>query len=345
MIKTLSRIKILYLVKTMGVGGAEKFTLNLCRHFSGITKSVAVYSSGGIFVEELNRINVRHLRSGNAKSRNIVKIRSEIRNIIREENFDIIHSQHRIYLPILNSINTGNAKIIYTANNFFNDFYQRLIFPDKAVAISPSIEKNLLGTTLLGRKRVKKINYGVEEGKFNRSSEDTIRLGFVGRLIKEKGIYELIKAMGKLENVRLIICGDGPEKNNIADLTGSKNSRAQIKLLKPAMNMNDVYGKIDVLVLPSILNEGLPISILEAMARKIPVISTSTGAVSDVIIDKVTGLMLENHSAECICEKINWVSNNREKINSIRNAGYNKIKAEYKMETMLEGYEELYSRE
>src|SRR3989304_6716462 len=112
------KLKILYLIKTMNVGGAERFTFNLCRYFSDKVKKITVFSSGGIFADELNKTRVKCINSSFAKSKNLPAIRSELKQIITEKDFDIIHVQHRIFLPLLMTLNTGSAKIIYTANNF-----------------------------------------------------------------------------------------------------------------------------------------------------------------------------------------------------------------------------------
>lgn len=341
---TIAQLKILYLIKTMGVGGAERFTFNLCKYFSDKSNSVTVYSSGGIFADELNRTNVTCINSSFAESKNLPAIRSELKQIIIEEGFDIIHVQHRIFLPLLMTLNTGSAKIIYTANNFFNDFYQKLIFPDAAVAISPSIENNLLKSTLINRTKIFKINYGVEVKETFRSPGNNITLGFVGRLIKEKGIYQLIDAFRKIKSdrLKLIICGNGPEKNNILKLIETGNTCSKIEYLSPAINIDDIYSLIDVLVLPTLLNEGLPISILEALARKIIVITTKSGAITDVITDNETGLLLEDYSEKSIINKINYLLESSGDMSVIRENGYNKVKSDYSIEIMLKGYEKLY---
>jgi len=339
----LNQINILYLIKTMDVGGAEKFTLNLCKYFSAKVKKIVVYSSGGIFVKQLEKINIEHIKSERANSGNLLKIRSEISKIISHGNFDIIHSQHRIFLPILKTINTGTAKIIYTANNFFDDIYQKLLFADLAVAISPSIQNNLFKTTFLSKDKIRRVNYGVEINRPHNKENGKFVLGFIGRLIKEKGINQLVEAIKKINqnNVELIICGDGPEKNDIYNIVNHIPEN-KIQLLEPLINIDTVYDKIDALILPTSLNEGLPISILEALIKKKIVISTNSGAITDVVVDNETGLILENNSPKCILEKITWILNNKREIELIKEKGYQKVKTEYSMKAMLEGYERLY---
>ncbi len=341
--KTLNQLKILYLIKTMDVGGAERFTFNLCKYFSEKVKDITVFSSGGIFVDELKNLNIRHIKSPFANSKNFLRLRSELKKTIKANYFDIIHCQHRIFLPILKTINTSSTKVIYTANNFFDDLYQKIIFPDAAVAISPLIEKNLLETTFIDKKKIYRINYGVDiKNKFKPLTED-ITIGFIGRLIKEKGIYQLLKSFKEIKTgkLKLIICGDGPEKKNILKIIETENLGESIRFLSPAFNIDDVYSLIDVLILPTSLNEGLPVSILEALARKIIVVTTGEGAIKDVIADNETGLLLKNNTVKSIIERINYLLNNIDKLESIKNNGYKKVKDEFSIEVMCKGYERL----
>ena len=91
--------KILYLIKTMDVGGAERLTLNLCQYFNEYFNKVIVYSSGGLFETELTKLGINHIKSSCANKRNLTslfKIRSEIKKIIKTYQPDIIHCQHRM---------------------------------------------------------------------------------------------------------------------------------------------------------------------------------------------------------------------------------------------------------
>ncbi len=342
--KTLSQLRILYLIKTMGIGGAERFTFNLCKYFSKRVDHITVFSSGGIFVEELNKLGINHISSTFANGKNFLKLRKQIKDLIKNNNFDIIHCQHRIFLPILRTIKTGNTKLIYTANNFFNDIYQKVLFPDAAVAISPSIEKNLLETTFLHKRKIFRINYGVEIRDIFKPSDENIALGFVGRLIREKGIYQLIEAFKEIttERFRLIICGDGPEKNNILKIIQNEGPASNIRLIPPTIEIDQVYKLIDILILPTSLNEGLPISILEALVRKIIVVTTEKGAIKDIIVDNETGFILKDNTVAGIIENVDYLVKNSRLLGDIKEKGYNKVKNDYSIDVMLEGYKRLY---
>lgn len=330
----------------MNVGGAERLTFNLCKYFSLNSDHVSVFSSGGIFADKLRDLKVNTIKSDFSEGKNFAAIRNELKTLLAAHQFDIIHVQHRIFLPILKTLNTGNAKTIYTAHNFFNDLYQKIIFPDAAVAISPAIEKNLLKTTLLKKDHIFRVNNGVEILETPvRKTGPVLTLGFVGRLIKEKGIHQLLNAVKGInsDKIKLIIFGEGPEKENITKYIDAERLDSRIEIMPPTLNMDDIYRHLDVLLLPTSLNEGLPLTILEALARKIIVISTSRGAICDVITDKETGLLLKDNSVESIAGGINYLIKNQQMWKKMREHGYEKVKNEYSQEAMLEGYGNLYS--
>ena len=110
-----------------------------------------------------------------------------------------------------------------------------------------------------------------------RKSDKTVRVLYAGRVIKEKGIEDLIAAFNKLnnKNIELTIAGEG----NYLDYLKSKYANNQIKFLGK-MNFDDllkVYAKTNIFVHPSHYPEGLPTCILEAGLMKCAVIATPNG--------------------------------------------------------------------
>ena len=131
-----------------------------------------------------------------------------------------------------------------------------------------------------------------------RSSSVPIKLIFLGRIGERKGAFDLIKAFADLPerektNSRLIMAGDGDveaarnlvESFNLKDhitFPGWINTEERDRLLTQA----------DIFVLPS-YNEGLPLSMLEAMAWGIPIVATPVGGISEVVTHGENGLLVE----------------------------------------------------
>jgi glycosyltransferase involved in cell wall biosynthesis len=348
--ENLSEKRILYLVKTLNIGGAERFTFNLCNYFVNVFSKVTVFSSGGIFSEELIKTGVNIYNSPLAAKIDIINyflLKRELSRFFEKNHFDIIHCQHRYFVPIINSLKLKNTKIVYTANNYFNDYYQKLIRADTIVGISPTIFDNLINTMKPQKDKIILINYGVTEVE-NRHCNNEYCIGYIGRMIKEKGIIELLQAIRILKNkipeIKLLMYGEGKDKNEFQKYIVKYGLQDNIEIKDASINLKEIYERINVMVLPSKMNEGLPISILECLINKIIVITTSKGAVKDIIQDGQTGFLIESPTTQAIAKKIEYVFKNYEQFEELKNNAYQIVKEKYSLSQMLEDYHTLYSK-
>jgi len=146
-----------------------------------------------------------------------------------------------------------------------------------------------------------------------------IRFLLLGRVGKRKGIFDLIDTVYKnrdyfLGKIELFIGGDGEidrlkqeikeyRIEEIVQYVGWVSSTKKDRLLVNA----------DVYLLPS-YNEGLPISILEAMSYKKPIISTDVGGISTIVKNGFNGFLIEAGDKEALFTKMKYFIENREKI-------------------------------
>ena len=344
----LKHIKILFFVKTMDVGGAERFTLNLCRYFKDKTSGITVASSGGIFVDQLQLAGIKHIKLQNQPViKNMLSLYKELITIINGDDYSIVHCQHRIFNFILQFVPHKKFILFYTANNMFNDILQKLIFPDFASAVSKSIYINLTKTSFIKKNKITQINYGVKIPEINKPRKGIITFGFFGRLIKEKGIFNLLESVKILAsenlNFRLIIKGKG-ELNKIMPFIEQNNLSGFISITPPSSDEDEIYKDIDVLVLPTRLNEGLPISILEAAARRILVVSADAGGVKDFLQNLQTGIMLSSLDPVTISQALKDIILNYNNYLPVLDNAYRKVKNEFSLELMNQKYEDLYNR-
>jgi glycosyltransferase involved in cell wall biosynthesis len=112
---------------------------------------------------------------------------------------------------------------------------------------------------------------------------------FIGRLSYEKGIHLLIDAFKGLENTKLIIAGDGPEKELVKHAVVN-NDNITFVGHRSKDEINHLLQSCQALIFPSIWYEGLPMTIIEAFANGTPVIASNLGAMSEMIINGFNGL-------------------------------------------------------
>jgi len=133
--------------------------------------------------------------------------------------------------------------------------------------------------------------------------DGSIKIGFIGRVVKEKGVFELLEAYKILKrqhkNIQLKIAGDGKAMLPLQKKAGELGFPNDIKFYGEVSFPELFYREIDILVLPS-STEGLPVTILEAMASGVIVIASNVGGISEIIKNKQNGLLLESYKPDVI---------------------------------------------
>jgi len=148
---------------------------------------------------------------------------------------------------------------------------------------------------------------------YKKCENDKIVISYVGRMIKEKGILEIIEAYEQLkqkDNIQLIIAGDGPLLKELE----SKNLNKNI-ILTGKLNHDEVMGllnRTDIFVHPSSFAEGMPTSILEAGLMKCAIVATPAGGTAEVINQADLGIICEP-TVESIKNGIEYYLENAER--------------------------------
>lgn len=163
----------------------------------------------------------------------------------------------------------------------------------------------ILETTTVSYDLIK--NFNIEKRiKHINNNNNKIKILFLARLFKEKGIYELIEAFNllkkKYENLELIIAGDGDEFHNIKKLSENDTSIRVLGHVEGEIKIN-CFQEADIYCLPS-YSEGLPGTVLEAMAFALPVITTPVGGLKDFFIDKKMGYLVDVKDSISIEKKL-----------------------------------------
>lgn len=128
-----------------------------------------------------------------------------------------------------------------------------------------------------------------------RSATKSPAVLFMGRIGIRKGAYDLADASAivhsELPEVRFRICGDG-EVEKLREYIDHLGMSGNVELPGWVSDKNMYYGGADIYVLPSYA-EGLPMSVIEAMAHGLPVVTTRVGGLPDIVEDGVNGFLIE----------------------------------------------------
>lgn len=167
---------------------------------------------------------------------------------------------------------------------------------------------------------------------------------YFGRLSREKGILNLVEAINNIPGARLMIAGDGPEKENIQAYIKEHKLEDRITLLG-YLNQNDIrenIRKCRFVAVPSIWYENCPYSILETMEIGKPIIGSKIGGIPELIQDGINGFTYEHNDVSELTNKLKKLFNNDETVkqfsknskkifiqNYSAEAYYNKLMAVY----------------
>lgn len=149
-----------------------------------------------------------------------------------------------------------------------------------------------------------------------RYAQDTLVITFAGRLIKEKGILNLLEAFPKVkldhpgQNLKLVIAGGGDLLDHIKSNYQDRDIDILGKL--PFDDVMALFKRTDIFVHPSLYPEGLPTSLLEAGLMDCAVIATPKGGTAEVITDKENG-MITDGSVVGLQKTISWLISHPEK--------------------------------
>ncbi|MFY0761454.1 glycosyltransferase family 4 protein [Metabacillus dongyingensis] len=138
-------------------------------------------------------------------------------------------------------------------------------------------------------------------------------LGFLGQIGERKGIFDLINSVDSFSNeveIELLIAGNGEQELLQKKILAANNKHRFINMgWINNLERQNFLNSIDVLVLPS-YNEGLPMSILEAMSYKKPIISTNVGSIEEAVLNDINGFIINPGNQEQLSQAIYKFLNN-----------------------------------
>lgn len=168
---------------------------------------------------------------------------------------------------------------------------------------------------------------------------------FVGRLSREKNVAVLLRALPLLLErrpaTRLIIAGDGPCRSELERLTEDLSLTACVTFVGEVPTPTHVMRNASLFVLPS-LSEGLPITVLEAMAHGLPVVATSVGGVAEVVVDGETGFLVRSGHEKELAAAILKVLGDPCQARQLGRAGRARIETHFDIRRMVADYESQY---
>jgi glycosyltransferase involved in cell wall biosynthesis len=218
-------------------------------------------------------------------------------------------------------------------------------FVDSVVCVSHDSERHAEAVGI-SPKRLTTIWNGIDTERFScrgRRSDGPAIL--VARLSPEKDIPTLLHAVALVlqrnPSFALTIVGDGPCRKSLEKLALELGISSHVAFLG---EMDDVARRLQgaSMFLLSSLSEGIPLTILEAMATGLPVVATRVGGIPEVVVDRQTGLLVPPGQPESLANAIAELSANRDFADSLGVNGRQRVETMFDVRAMVRSYEELY---
>jgi glycosyltransferase involved in cell wall biosynthesis len=363
-------MKVLHLVSSGGLFGAEKVILNLAACRGGPDGWVgAIHNLRNPHMEIIHEARRLGLKSAVFESRSQADFKtvSSLKKFLKENKIDILHT-HNYKSDILGFTATRMLRIKWVATNHVwhgTDEKLRIYeamdslvlkFADMIFTVSGEIKDELLQKGIAEGK-VHVVHNGIDVDDFSNASErrtlrgrwrvsgQDVLAAIIGRLAPEKGhevLFQAVKeAVGKYPGLKCLVVGDGPLKSKLEGQAAELGLTGHIIFTGIRKDMPDVYAACDILVNSSFI-EGLPMTILEAMASKLSVIATSVGAVPQVIRDGQNGILLKPGDPAALCRAITDLARNADKRQELAARAYKDVCLNFSVQRMAEEYNRFY---
>jgi len=226
---------------------------------------------------------------------------------------------------------------------------------DRVIAVSRPIEEELLNAGIRVERLVV-VDNGIDTDRFTPGDsgilrrqlgidEDTVVIGTVGRLSKEKAHGILFEAVRKckdsLGRVHVVCVGDGPLREELMESRGKLGLDAIVTFVGQIEDPVQYYQLFDIFVLPS-LTEGMPLALLEAMACGKPAIASSVGSIPEVLSCAESGRLVPAGDVDKLTAALKDLANNADKRKTTGEKAREVVLARYSLKTQVEKYLAVY---
>jgi glycosyltransferase involved in cell wall biosynthesis len=356
-------VRLLLVVDSLEVGGAERHVVDLAVALGreGYEVTVACSIGGGLSepLEEAN-VPVRPLLDKLVKRRVSVAFARELRRLIREERFDLVHAH--IYasaaaaaIAVLGTgvplVVTEHTEALWQGRR--DRWASRRVYrrAEHIIAVSSAIRRRLIERDAVPPERITAIHNAVipASGAPPGALPDDLRagplVGVVARLQPEKGVADFLKAATRvsasLPESRFLVAGDGPLREELLALAERLGVGERVRFLGYRADARALIGLLEVLVVPS-LTEGAPLIVLEAMAAGIPVVASAVGGIPDQIRHDREGLLVPAGDPAALGETLLELLQDPGRARSLGEAGRRRADSEFSHATMVRRIEGVY---
>lgn len=175
--------------------------------------------------------------------------------------------------------------------------------------------------------------------------QDAFVVGWVGRMTAVKRTDDVVRALRGLVDrgvdAYLCLVGDGPDRDHLEQYAHELGVVQRCLFVGYQEDVARFYSAIDALLLPSV-NEGTPVSVIEALAAQRPTVATRVGGTPDVIRDGVDGFLVEVGDADGLSDRLAELARDPERRARMGAEGRERVLGRYAVERLVDDIDRLY---
>jgi glycosyltransferase involved in cell wall biosynthesis len=213
------------------------------------------------------------------------------------------------------------------------------------IAVSRHTAQRVRTTFGVPSDKIRLIHNGVDTAAFERAPDPRLRASLVGvgegplivttaRLAHQKGLVYLLEAASSLPGVTFAIVGDGPQRGELEGLANSLGLNGRVHFVGQQTDIGAWLASADIFVLPSLF-EGMPLSVLEAMAAGLPVVATDVGGTNEIIENEESGLLVAPANSAALGQAIRRLIGDPRFASRIAGTGQARARQEFSESNML----------
>ena len=354
--------KVLLCIPDLGTGGAEKFVVDLAKNLDksifDVTVAVTRRKIASIFEKELAEYNIPVIDlSGSGY---LTMLRKQIA-YLRREKPDVVHTNigSVLHMMVATKVLGVPIKLLtmhnqpahsLTGQKLYTLVYRTAFtfFGYKPVGICDHITKAVCEDFALPADKVYTVNNGVDITRFHAAEKATenakIQIISTGGMRPVKNQAALLEAFYDLyqrnSNVHLTILGDGVLRPELEQKVEQLGLRDAVDMPGVKKDVCSYLQKADIYVSSS-NSEGLPLSILEAMACGLPVVATAAGGTVDIVKTGINGIVVPLDDRAALAEALENMVNDAE-LRIKYGAESWRVAQQWSIEACTKGYEALY---
>lgn len=317
-------MKILHIISSGGMYGAETVILNLSRTLNENSHSSIL----GVFSNSFNpNLQLHEIALKEGIESNLIPctgqvdrtVTTSIRKLVERTGADLVHAHgYKADVYVYIALRKTRTPFVSTCHNWIKDnlsvslygIVDRFVLRSysKVIAVSDEVKARLLQAGV-SKEKIHLIQNGIDLRPFTSATpslridgdKDNLTVGWVGRLSNEKGPDIFLRAASRVlascPNTRFVMVGDGPEIASLNVLMDELGIQQNVTFVGRREDMPSVYASLDIMVSSS-RQEGLPMAILEGMASGLPIVATEVGDVSTVVLNGQTGTLVPSENIE-----------------------------------------------